>query len=262
MNVSGLSPRALLARLASRRPRLQLFGVGTAKSGTSSLAALFARDFRAAHEPDAAALIALARARAAGASSHEETVRALRARASKRALDVDVSHVNGLLIEDLVRGFPAARFILTIRDCRSWLASMLEASLRSDPPLWRPLKELRFARPGTAHPPEEAALAARGLYTLDGYLGHWARHNACVLAAVPPERLLVVRTDRLGASLSAIAEFSGIRASQLDARRSHENRASLREDILDAVPRAHLRRVEERHCTELMARFFPDVALD
>ena len=65
-------------------------------------------------------------------------------------------------------------------------------------PLWKEMGRYRMRPEAYQHAPEDQLLKEMGFYALDCYLAHWTRHNAGVLDRVPPERLLVVRTDQIG----------------------------------------------------------------
>ncbi len=248
--------RSLLRQLRPRRAHL--YGVGTAKSGTHSVAALFGRRLVAAHEAEAEALIARLLADPVDA---DELRRYLVARDRRLRLEVDASQLNGLVLDPLLERFPHARFLLTIRHPYDWLDSFLNHELaHPSQPEWQAFRDWRFAT-GRPHPPEESALAARGRSTLDGYLGYWARHNRTVLERVPADRLLVVRTDELGRRLPELAAFAGVPESWLDPAGAHAFPAATRFGVLDEVDPTYLADRIRHHGGDLVARFFPDCEL-
>ncbi len=136
-------------------------------------------------------------ARAAGERSSEQVRKALLQRDRELCLEMDSSQLNYFVLRELLELAPEAKFILTIRDCRSWLTSYIDHQ-QSGPtsPRWVAMRKLRF-HSDAEHPPEEQALRERGLFTVDAYLSYWARHNREVLETVPSSRLLVVRTDQM-----------------------------------------------------------------
>lgn len=229
-----------------------LYVVGAAKTGTHSIASMFDHTVRARHEPGAAALIRVILRPPPEALLLE----LVRSRGRRLGLDVDSSQLNAFILPQLLEAFPDARFLLTLRDCYSWLESLINASLgRPVPEPWLAFRDYRFRRP-EAHPPEERALQQRGLYTLDGYLSYWARHNNDVLARVPPQRLMVVRTDEITARAEEIAAFAGLDSRCLRQERSHTNESSARFHVLREIPEAHLEAKVDQHCRSLMERFF------
>jgi hypothetical protein len=78
-----------------------------------------------------------------------------------------------------------------------------------------------------------------------------------MLAAVPPERLLVVRTHELGQSLSRVAGLLGVPRETLSAEGSHANRRRKDAGLLEAVSREYLASLVERYGGDLVARYFP-----
>jgi hypothetical protein len=225
------------------------------KTGTHSLAAMFEGHYRAAHEAEAEGLMALLFDVWDGNRPWSDVAPFLRARDARLDLEVDASLVNGEVVSDLVRLFPDARFVLTVREPRAWLDSMANHSqAHATPPHWVRWRDHRFRAGELTHPPQEAALAERGLYTLDGYLGSWARHNRMVLEAVPADRLLVLRTEDLGGRLADLARFAGIPVETLDASRVHEFPATERYGTLDELDPDHVADRIEHHCGDLMVR--------
>jgi hypothetical protein len=107
--------------------------------------------------------------------------------------------------------------------------------------------------------PEEASLAENGLYTLDGYLSYWAKHNKHVISTVPSGRLLVVKTHEISKSTTMIADFLGIPASSLDETRSHVNRAQQKFHIVSTMDKAFLKGKVSLYCGDLMDLYFPEL---
>lgn len=246
------------ARGRWHRRRLRLFGVGSPKSGTHSLEAVFAENYRSAHEPEALVLVDLLVAVAEGRTGEDDLRRYLRSRERRLRLEVNCAGLNGLVVDQLVEVVPTARFVLTLRDPYDWLASMIDHSLRGDPaPGYLRLRHLRY-QGDRVHPREEKDLADNGLFTLDGYLHSWAERNERALAVVPANRLLVVRTDQLGERLGDIAAFAGVPLESLDATRTHEYAAPERSGLLDQLDPAYVRQRVEYHGRALMERFFPE----
>ncbi len=246
------------ARGRWHRRRLRLFGIGSPKSGTHSLEAVFAAHYRTAHEPEALVLVELLVAVAEGRAETADLRRYLRSRERRLRLEVNSAGLNGLVVEHLVEVVPAARFVLTIRDPYDWLTSLIDHSLRGDPaPAYLRLRQIRFGA-DRVHPREEQALAEHGLFTLDGYLHSWAERNEEALAVVPENRLLVVRTDQLGSRLGDLAAFAGVPLSSLDANRTHEYAAPERSGLLDQLDPTYVQDRVLAHCTPLLERHFPE----
>lgn len=247
-----------LYRLLNPR-QAQLYCVGTAKSGTHSVGEMFSPPVRAAHEPDTENTIAAILASRGGYQTRGSLCRFLAARDRRLWLDVDSSQLNYFFLEELLTLFPKARFLLTIRDPYSWLDSFVNHQLAracSEP--WRRIRDLRFRPHLYQHPPEEALFKAKGLYTLDGYLSYWGEHNRRVLNLVPPERLLVVRTDRLTELAEAVAAFAGIPTRFLNKSRSHAFKAKQKFGLLTHLDPVYLRDKVIQHTADVLAIYFPE----
>ena len=191
-------------------PSRRAFGVGSAKSGTHALAAI--GEARAAHEAESRPLLQLVLAHESGRLSSAAFDRMLGQMLGRRDLDLDVSQINGFAIQALVRCFPQALYILTIRDAAGWLRSFVNHQLTipvADGSEWRAFRDLRFAAPPRPFTRQDEVLERYGLYPVDSYLHYWLRHNRQVLEAVPKPQLLIVATADLGASADRIAEFLG-----------------------------------------------------
>jgi hypothetical protein len=261
-------PGSLLRRLARRTgptpevddrplPRFRLFGVGLAKSGTHSLAGVFARDHRSAHEPEAKAQVELTCDVLEGRADPSELRRYLRDREDRLRLEVNAAGWNGLVVEELVDLAPDTRFVLTVREPRSWLDSLVNhLKVGQAPPHFVRLRSLIYDT-GRPHPPEEAVLAEHGFFPLDGYLGDWARRHQRILDAVPPERLLVVRTEDIGPRLADLAAFVDVPVETLDEAQAHGFKARAKFGLLDEIDPAHLQPRIDELCGPVLARLFP-----
>jgi hypothetical protein len=257
--------RALMGPYRARR--VQLFGVGTGKSGTHSIAEMFSKNVRAQHEPEAPKLINKIVDHHQGRISTPEWFEWLRARDRRLALEVDSSNLNSDLLDFLVPEFPRARFVLTIRDCYSWFNSQINHTLRSRPnqdqdpyyPHWLKIEELRRGPSAFDYAPEEQVLKDHGIACLNSGFARWTTRNQIVLDKVPAERLLVVRTDQITPRAFEIAEFAGLprRAIRPDRRHAFEN--PVKQELIRQIDRAFLEEKVERHCRPLMARYFPEI---
>ncbi len=235
--------------------RRRLYGVGMGKTGTHSVAAVFERDHRAAHEAGAKELMEVLFAEVDGTATHQDVRDHLVERDRRLDLDMDASLVNGEVVTDLVDLFPGSRYVLTVREPHAWLDSMANHSLaHATPPHWVRWRDLRFRAAELTHPPEEAAWQERGLYTVDGYLGSWARHNRMVLDAVPADDLLIVHTEDLADRLDEVAAFCGVTAESLDHDRVHSFPAAGRFEALEDLDAGYVEERIAHHCGPLLAR--------
>jgi hypothetical protein len=245
-----------------RARRTRLYCVGMPKSGTHSIAEMFSRHVRAQHEPEALDLIDKILDRHHGRLPDSEWNAWLRERDRRLALEVDSSHLNLDLLDFLVAEFPTARFLLTIRDCYSWLNSMfnqtLEFRARLDP-RWVEMRKLRAGPGAWDYAPEEQVLREHELPSVDSHLARWAARNAAALATVPASRLLVVRTDQITARAFDIADFAGLPRRLVRAQKAHAFRAPVDRQLVRQLDPVFLESKVERHCRPLMTQIFPDV---
>jgi hypothetical protein len=251
--------RFFVGRLRARRT--QLYCVGTAKSGTHSICSIFSKNVAARHEWQAADLVDKFFAWQDRRISDGEMREWIHARDRELALEVDSSWFNVLVLEFLAGELPDARFLLTMRDCYAWLNSEFKRVLNrpsQDP--WRvKIRKFLYDREGAVYAPEEQLLKTAGLYPVDCYLSRWTAHNEKVLATVPAERLMVVRTNHIRQRAHKIADFAGLPRHAVRPDRSHAYRNPVPHDIIREIDRDFLERKIEQHCRPLMNRFFPEI---
>ncbi|HKI68741.1 MAG TPA: sulfotransferase, partial [Verrucomicrobiae bacterium] len=272
MNESGKPPlKTLLAdwtfrfkrRLVGRQKvrRTQVYCVGSAKSGTHSIRSMFSGNVCAGHEPQALQLIEKFFEWHNRRISDQEMTNWILERDRDLALEVDSSWFNVLIHDFLAREFPGARFVLTIRDCYSWLNSEFKRVLHAPTGLSQRirLREFLYDRENAVYAPEEQILRETGLFPLDNYLSRWSAHNEAVLNTIAAERLLIVRTDQIRARAYEIADFAGLPRHAVRLQRTHEYRNPVEREIIREIDRSFLEEKIERHCRPLMARFFPEI---
>ena len=251
----------LRARYLPRR--FHAYCVGSVKSGTHSIAAMFGANYRAAHEPESAEFIETILSASQGTLTESECRQFLIQRDLRLWLELEASHLLGYLLPEVLAAFPDARYILTIRDCYSWLDSYINQLVYRNPGThWQRFSEWRYPMEQRRYAPEEERLKARGLCPLDLYLGLWKEHNEKVLGLVPAERLLILRTHEIPASSRQIADFLGVPAASLDMSCSHSYRAEGKLHLLRQIERDFLDAKFQQHCQELMNRFFPEMTFE
>jgi hypothetical protein len=253
-----------VARAADRR--IHLLCVGAPKTGTHSVAGLFARSFRSEHEPDVEQLIEAA-VRYLQGGGEDQIVEFLRARDRALNLEVESSNPLGVLVPLLVGAFPGARFVITIREPLDWLRSEINSHLLTGPEsaywvaagqgapdpwpgparaeLWR---RLRFGHESDSQLDVSRHLVRLGLFPVEGYLTYWACHYRACLAAIAVGRALVVSTRRLTAGAASLARFAGVDPQLLDYSASHSFAAPARAPLLSELDSAGVLEAAERIC--------------
>ncbi|OGL42200.1 MAG: hypothetical protein A2043_06700 [Candidatus Schekmanbacteria bacterium GWA2_38_9] len=240
--------------------KAHLYCVGTAKSGTHSIEAIFRGQLRSAHEAESNKVIDTILDVSAGRIDDEELRHYVLKRDRRLWLDVDSSQLNFFLLDKLVELFSDAKFILTIRNPYAWLDSFINHQLAyKSSDKWIQLRDLRFRPDIYTHSQGELALKEKGLYTLDGYFSYWAHHNRTVIETVPEDRLLIVRTDKISECIEEIAAFAGVSKSNLNQEQSHTFKARAKFHLLDKVDQEYLEYKAKEHCGDLSDRFFPEI---
>jgi Sulfotransferase domain len=239
--------------------RFQCYCVGTGKTGTHSVSGIFERSYRAAHEPECEQLISRILELGENLHSHD-TPAFLRNRDERLFLELESDVTLFYFLEQLVDEFKQSKFILTIRDCYTWLDSVFNHNLAHRPSgFWQQFDDYQFAAWDFRHVEEERVLAEHGLRTLRHYLSHWTAHNQTVIATVPKERLLVVRTDDLDNSSGQFATFLGVPAHTIDLTRSHLFRNPKRFHLMSSIDSAFLDENVRRYCGPLMQEYFQEI---
>ncbi|MEW6355481.1 MAG: sulfotransferase [Planctomycetota bacterium] len=243
-----------------RPRRFHAYCVGTSKSGTTSLAKMLAKACRSDHEPTAVELIWQILGAADGSIGREQIEQYIVERDRRLNLEFESSQLLLYVLDILVGQFPNAKFILTIRDCYSWLRSVTNHELtRPINEAWRKMADVRFRKSEFAYSEKERILVERGLYTLDGYLSYWAEHNETVLRVVPRPRLLIVKTEEIDGSIARIADFLGIPPEAVDLSASRSNVAESKSNVLAELDPSLIEEKVQKYCRGVMGKFFPEV---
>ncbi len=237
--------------------RCQVFGVGSPKTGTHSLAGIFEKNFRALHEAEVKQQIELLLRHLKGLCHPGETRQWFIDRSHRLWLDCDVSHLHGHFVAEIAEAIPEAKFILTLREPRSWLDSAFNQTLgRPVGGLWAALRTAVYGDQPDDYPEQEKALQALGLYSLSQYLDRWAERIERVTAAIPQERLLILKTRELENSADRIADFCGVDRHLLSAKEAHRFPAAKKTGVLDSIDKEYLEGLIHQRCGALLQRYF------
>lgn len=240
--------------------KARLYCVGTAKSGTHSINSMFNHTVRSKHEANNKEVISKILEISKGRISEADLLSYVQQRDKRLCLDIDSSQLNFFLLDYLLEEFPDALFLLTIRDCYSWLDSFINDSLRRNTTKsWILLREYRFRSNVFSHPLEELTLKERGLYTLDGYLSYWANHNKKVLSSIPEDRLMIVKTNEITKKAHDIAAFADLPGKSIRIEKAHSFKNPEKFYVLREIQEAYLEAKVREYCSALMSRFFPEI---
>lgn len=229
----------------SPQARHQVYCVGAPKSGTHSIASIFASHWRAEHEPYWWELRSWypqrASAEVGGPSSHD-----LWRRRWFLDLDLESSHALGPLVPQLVAAHPQAKFILPYRDPHAWLDSLIEDQLYglTEPNYqgWWAVYDAYFGpRESAQWAEEEKLIRAAGLYPLATLLNYWRQHHQSIITAVPQAQLLVLPTTKIKEAGALLADFVGVPLASLDMQHGHSYARLERQGLLSKVDQNYLR---------------------
>ena len=267
MNYSGTGQRrwlrkhSQLKQVNEHSPRkFQAFCIGAAKSGTSSLAGMFETCFRSAHEPEREELLDSIVALDAGRLSMSEFDDYLCERSKRLQLELDSSWANYFIVNRLVVLFPESKFIQLIRDCYTWVESVINHLItRSIPADVQDFMDWWFEPSKYPYIKEDQSLEQIGIYSLECLVTRWRIHADSPSKLIPPERLTVMRTDELGNSAPKLARFLNTDAGLIDGGRSHRNVGTRTRPLLSLVDRAYLEDTVERVCSDIMNQYFPEI---
>src|SRR5258706_2052368 len=139
MPVAGVPPKIgrlgrFVLRLRPLSRRFHAYCIGTSKSGTPSVAEIFGRRYRAAHEPGVEQLIDMMLAASSGKASQSQLVEFVRSRDSRLRLELECSHPLFHFLAVLSGDFPEAGFIPPTGDSISGLDSSLKSQWPSIEP--------------------------------------------------------------------------------------------------------------------------------
>lgn len=234
------------------RPRFRAFCVGAAKTGTTSLHGLFSSQYRSAHEADLGRLTRALYLRLSG-DGEGALRRYLLERDAKLGLEMDSASQLGLAVDLIVELLPAAKFVLTVRHPFDWLRSEVNEHLTGTERLIKPYpwRDVRFGPRGQSTLAVSRRIEQAGGYSIESYLRHYLRHYHHCLRHIPPERLLVVRTEDISTSGRLLENFFGLEADTLDASRSRANVTLVRSPLVDELDTAGVRRMVGEQCGDL-----------
>lgn len=207
--------------------RVKAFCVGQAKSGTASLVGLLSAHYRAAHEPEREEMLAMVLRE----SQHDISTNTFREylleRDARLGLEYDIAWANQFIIGHLLVVFSTAKFIILIRDCYTWLQSIIGHLISRDVPS----DVLAFLRwwfkperyPYSRH---DRSLEEQGLFSIAAYLHAWNQHINICSQSIPADRRLVLRTHELALSHQPLADFLRIPVDSIDVDNGHLNRST------------------------------------
>ncbi|MCY3913517.1 MAG: hypothetical protein OXG43_09745 [Chloroflexi bacterium] len=237
-----------------------MYCIGAAKSGTSSLAGVLETGFRAAHEPQRAELLDAVMALDTGRLGPSELNRYLCERDHRLRLEFDSSWANYFVMDRLATLFQDAKFIQLIRDCYTWVESVINHLIaRTIPSDVQDFLDWWFEPSKFPYKRSDRGLEEIGVYSLDCFVTRWSIHAEGPAQVIPADRLMTIRTPEIPASAQRLADFLGVSVDLIDRTKSHRNKGNTIRPLLGLVDKAYLDDTVARICRDSMNRYFPEV---
>lgn len=247
-----------VARAQPRR-RIFGFGVGTSKTGSHSLAAMFAGRYRAVHEAEPLGVARLMRGRARGRLTEAEIGRRIQRRVARMNLELDVAPFHGPFVEHYAELFPGARCVHLHRDVYSWFDAQVNQHVgRYAPFAYREIRRHLYGAQ-RATDPREGALVEYGMGPLRSYLLAWADQNRRMLASLPDGRTLRVRTFELSRKVEELADFFAVPVETLNAERAHAFSARVKLGVIERIDADYFNAAVREICGDVMDALYPEM---
>ncbi|WP_138118210.1 sulfotransferase [Alteromonas stellipolaris] len=251
-----------LRRIVQKR-KFHAFCLGTPKSGTHSVANILS-NFRSYHEINDTFIIAMIYLSKAGLLSDADIKRELSVRDRYNWLEMDSSHYYGQFPQQLIETFANAKYVLTIRDCISWIDSWFNHQLARDVQEKNSLYDLgrtNYYDRGFEYTKYDEPLRQYGLFPLASYFQFWAEHNNNVLTSIPKEQLLIIKTKELGSASTKLASFLNIEPKELVTEKSHSFKAKEKLNILQQLDKSFVRDTATQYCESINNTIFPEAKI-
>lgn len=225
------------------------YGVGMGLTGTHSLTAMF-HQYRSQHEPRSSELMKRI------ISDTCCDISFVRERENALNLEMNVSFLNGFILNEIVSIFPDAVFINTVRDCTKWLESYIlrrvyyyqthrfNITTFSRWLKWESVARVRFTPEKFSYTKHDNHLKKYGLYPIKAYVEGFIAYNKKVIETVPANRLLIIKTHELGRSEGKLAEFLNIPVESIDISKSHLHvRKPIKTDAFSRIDTEYVQRL-------------------
>ncbi len=217
-------------------------------------------EFRAAHEPDRPELLDAVVDFDQGHLTVREFDGYLLERDRRLQLEIDSSWANYFVMDRLSTLFPEARFIQLIRDCYTWLESIINHLIvRTIPEDVQSILDWWFEPSKYPYTESDHGLQEAGVYSLDCFVTRWSIHAEGPAKAISPDRLITIRTPDIRSSARRLADFLNVPIDQIDTTKSHRNVGEKVRPLLSLVEKDYLDDTVARICKDSMNKYFPEI---
>jgi hypothetical protein len=243
--------------------RFRAYVVGLPKTGTNSLVGIFG-NYIGAHDFWQNAMREHLNAYRQGDIARARLAEFLRERDRAACVELDAGNLLLHALEFLAQDFPDAKFIGLLRDPFSWSNAQVNYfTLPKHQALNTPATPTGFPfdLPRGNNSAKTELIQNFPRYA-ESIIAHWANSTRALLAQLPRERSLVIRTHDISQRVDDLAQFIGVPAETLCRDQSHLNRARYHINVLQQCDRAWLREKFAALCNDLCTEYFPDFSLD
>jgi hypothetical protein len=242
--------------------RFHAYNVGMPRSGCSSIMALFS-NYRSIAEYKERESVELITAWKDGWIAEETLCKYIHYRHEIGQLEMDTASFNHFYLHILVKEFPQARFIFTIRDCYTWVNSFLKMISRwkkhfldigQNMPDWMiNYGRVLFGEYDWDWFNSYEALQEQLDPLVDMFIKSWADYNLRILDLLPKERTLLIRTSEISKSQAKLADFMGIPFESI-TEHHHINSAPDKIDLLESFGRSKFRVLSDKYEQQVRER--------
>lgn len=236
------------------QPRdFRAYCIGPPKTGTHSIARVF-KSYRSAHEPHFHDFAHWIEGRWQGTIGREEIEDWLVERDKFLWLECESSHPMVWFSDLIVDLFPESRFIVTIRDCMSWLDSIIDQHINyRQGGQVRRLEDLFYGSRSGDHQFDTSA--QQRVYPLENYLDYWVNHYNRVLKEAVLSRAIFVQTKKITEQARILLKFVGADPTESpEDDYLHAYKAPEKHHTVDEIGRDRVRRCVERRCGNMIQK--------
>lgn len=236
-----------------KKRKTQVYCLGAAKTGTTTIAGIYQNELVSAHEPLAQETTRFVIDFLKGSVSETECKKYLLNRDNSLRLDLESSHPLGYFSQFLNELFPNAKYIITIREPYNWLKSRLDFHYSVNPAEWEPYRKYIWGRNHKKYNIAEKILEKNKLYSLDAYLKQYSEQYETIFNSLPPEKTFIVKTSEISNQINEISYFlnvsSNVKALHLNKKKNYDN-------IIDRIDREFVDDKISIHCQWLIEKYF------
>ena len=256
-------------QLSDSPRKFHTFILSLPRTGTSSMASLFHEHHRSYTEFMEKEAMEAILAWDAGILSDVLLRDFILFRDQRGQLEMDSASFHHYYMDILLKDFPDAKYILTIRECYSWINSYLNLLMRwnlkfkaekKTPPTWMAeYGKLCFGDFEWHYVDSPETIIAKVPDLLDGLLNYWIRTHRAIFEKIPNEKLLVIRTEQISHKLHDLANFIGVPFETLSHQHHHVNGDPEQVDLLQNYTKEAFYSKCWAIGGDVMERYFPEL---